>query len=191
MSIYTIFLIVIPSIWIIFEVGLVVRDAARGKGKTADDKGSRNFNFIAITAGLVGAALVSEMPSFAFSAERTLALFLVGLGIVLAGMALRYWAIFTLGASFRTTIETQSDQKVVSAGPYGLIRHPSYAGWLVICLGYGVVLQNGLSVLVAVLPALLAFLYRIHHEEQVLVSSIGTDYVEYQKHTKRLIPWVW
>jgi protein-S-isoprenylcysteine O-methyltransferase Ste14 len=191
MSIYTIFLIVVPGIWIIFEVGLVVRDAARGKGTTTDDKGSRNFNFFAITIGLVVSALLGEIPQFVFPGGKTNAVFLVGMGVVLAGMALRYWAIFTLGASFRTTIETEAGQKVVSAGPYRLIRHPSYAGWLLICLGYGIVVQSWLSVLVAVLPALLAFLYRIHHEEQVLVSSIGADYVEYQKHTKRLIPWVW
>jgi len=134
---------------------------------------------------------LGEIPQFVFPGGKTNAVFLVGMGVVLAGMALRYWAIFTLGASFRTTIETEAGQKVVSAGPYRLIRHPSYAGWLLICLGYGIVVQSWLSVLVAVLPALLAFLYRIHHEEQVLVSSIGADYVEYQKHTKRLIPWVW
>jgi len=52
-------------------------------------------------------------------------------------------------------------------------------------------MQNLLSLLVAVLLPLTALLYRIHVEEKVLVSSLGSEYVEYQKRTKRLIPWVW
>lgn len=110
---------------------------------------------------------------------------------MLVGMALRYWAIISLGTFFRTTIETDQNQTVVSSGPYHLIRHPSYCGWLLVCLGYGIAVQNWLSLIVAFLLPLIALLYRIQVEERVLVSSLGTDYVEYQKKTKKLLPWVW
>jgi protein-S-isoprenylcysteine O-methyltransferase Ste14 len=117
--------------------------------------------------------------------------FFIGLAIMLTGMLLRYWAVTTLGAAFRTTIETDNDQKVVSSGPYRLIRHPSYCGWLLICFGYGIAVQNWLSLLVAVLLPLTALLYRIHLEEKALAASLGPEYTEYQKRTKKLLPWVW
>jgi protein-S-isoprenylcysteine O-methyltransferase Ste14 len=191
MTIYIILLIAITTILIVLEIGLVIRDNARGKGKTASDKGTRYFNFIAITVGIVAAAILNGVQEFVFPGGKTPAVFCVGIAIMLLGMALRYWAVITLGASFRTTIETTRDQKVVTTGPYKLIRHPSYCGWLLICCGYGIAMQNWLSLLVAVLLPLTALLYRIHVEEKVLVSSLGTEYVEYQKRTKRLIPWVW
>jgi len=59
------------------------------------------------------------------------------------------------------------------------------------CIGDGVALQNWLSLAIAVILPLVALLYRIHIEEQTLVSSIGSDYQKYQSKTKRLIPWVW
>jgi protein-S-isoprenylcysteine O-methyltransferase Ste14 len=191
MTIYIILLILIPTIWIAFEIGLVLRDNARGKGKTTSDKGTRYFNFIAITVGILAAAILNSIQKFVFPGGKTPTVFFIGMAIMLVGMALRYWAVITLGAFFRTTIETDQDQKVVNSGPYRLIRHPSYCGWLLVCIGYGIAVQNWLSLLAAFLLPFVALLYRIQVEERVLVSSLGTAYVQYQKKTKRLIPWIW
>src|SRR3954452_3949685 len=49
-----------------------------------------------------------------------------------AGLALRVWAIAALGSAFRTTVEVDPGQTVVSTGPYNWIRHPSYPGLLLI-----------------------------------------------------------
>jgi len=191
MTLYITLLILIPTIWLAFEIGLVIKDHSRGKGKTIRDKGTRFFNFVAITFGITAAAILNGIQKFVFPGGKTSTVFFVGIAIMLTGMALRYWAVVTLGASFRTTIETESGQKVISAGPYKLIRHPSYSGWLLICIGYGIAVQNWLSLIVAVSLPLTALLYRIHAEEKALISTLGSDYVEYQKRTKRLIPRVW
>ena len=184
-------LILIPTIWIAFEIWLVVRDNSRGKGKTAIDKGTRYFNFIAITAGITAAAILNGFSKFFFPGGRTNIVFFIGITIMLMGMTLRFWSVVTLGAAFRTTVETHRDQKVVSHGPYKLVRHPSYSGWILICCGYGIALQNWLSLLIAVILPLVALLYRIHLEEAALTSAFGSEYIEYQKRTKKLVPWVW
>ncbi len=191
MTLYLWILIILPAIWTAFEIGLVLKDKTRGMGKTDVDKGTRNLNFIGIALGLSLAAILNGFPDFFFPGGRTPAGFSVGVAIMLAGMALRFWAVSTLGAAFRTTIETDGDQKVIRNGPYKLIRHPSYSGWLLMCLGYGISLQNWLSLLAAVILPLAALLYRIHVEEPVLASVFGNEYLDYQKHTKKLIPWIW
>jgi protein-S-isoprenylcysteine O-methyltransferase Ste14 len=191
MTIYVILLTALPMIWIAFEIWLVIRDNKRSKGKTINDKGTRYLNFIALVIGFSGAALLNGSSGFFFAGGRTTTVFIVGIAIMLIGMALRYWSVFTLGASFRTTIETNLNQKVIDYGPYRLIRHPSYGGWLLICCGYGVALQNWLSLMLVLLLPLAALLYRIRVEETELASSLGSEYIEYQKRTKKLIPWVW
>ena len=191
MTIYVLLLILIPTIWVAFEIGLVVRDNSRGKGKTTIDRGTRYFNFIAITVGISAAAILNGFSKFLFPGGRTSIVFFIGIVIMLIGMALRFWSVFTLGRSFRTTIETDKDQRVITNGPYKLVRHPSYSGWLLMCCGYGIALQNWLSLLVAVILPFVALLYRIRVEEAALVSSFGSEYIEYRKHTKKLIPWVW
>ena len=64
-------------------------------------------------------------------------------------------------------------------------------GVLLICIGFGLAVQNWLSLAIAVVPSVAALLYRIRVEERELVSSLGSAYVQYQKRTRRLIPWIW
>jgi len=181
----------IAIIWIGFELMLVVRDRIQGKGKTGNDRGTRYFNFIAIFVGITLAGVLSGAARFLFLGSWSNTIFWIGLSLIVLGFILRVWSVITLGASFRTTIETHTDQRVVSIGPYKQLRHPSYSGILLICCGYGIAYQNWLSLAFAVILPLAALLYRIRIEEVALVSSIGSDYVEYQKKTKKLIPWVW
>ena len=47
---------------------------------------------------------------------------------VLAGLALRTWAVLTLGRHFTWHLETQPGQRVIRRGPYRYARHPSYVG---------------------------------------------------------------
>jgi len=191
MTINILILILLPIIWVTFEIGLVIRDNSRGKGKTAIDKGTRYINFIAITVGITAAAILNGFSRFLFPGGRTNTVFFIGIAVMLIGMTLRIWSVFTLGKSFRTTIEIDKHQKVVSSGPYKLVRHPSYSGWLLICCGYGIAVQNWFSLLVAVIFPLVALMYRIRVEEAALVSSFGSEYIKYQRCTKKLIPWVW
>jgi len=191
MTLYSILLISVSIIWIAFEILLVVRDRIQGKGSTGNDRGTRYLNFAAIFLGITVAGILRGNSRFFFPAGWSNTVFWVGLCIIVLGFAFRIWSVIALGASFRTTVETHTNQLVVSNGPYRLLRHPSYTGLLMMCIGCGIADQNWLSLAFAVILPLAALLYRIRIEEAALVSSIGSNYVEYQRNTKKLIPWVW
>ena len=61
-----------------------------------------------------------------------------GLVMVCLGFALRAWVITTLGAAFRTTVEVDQSQPVVTIGPCLWVRHLSYTSLLVITVGFGI-----------------------------------------------------
>jgi protein-S-isoprenylcysteine O-methyltransferase Ste14 len=191
MAPFPIFLAALTILWIAFEAWLVLRDRTKGKGKAAKDKGTLYYNFIALTAGLTLSGFLGHMSAFFFPGGRSYWGLWTGIGIMLIGFAIRIWAVAALGASFRTTVETHKNQTVMQSGPYKLVRHPSYSGLIIMCLGYGIALQNWLSLVLAVLLPILALLYRIHVEELALVASLGEDYAKYQNKTKKLIPWLW
>jgi protein-S-isoprenylcysteine O-methyltransferase Ste14 len=183
-------LLTIPLVlWFAFELWLALRDLFTGKGRFGKDKGSKYVISIGLYAGFFLGALLRQV-GFSFAGNRSLELW-IGIAVLLVGLGIRIWAVVTLGASFRLTVETHEKQKVVDRGPYRYVRHPAYGGLLLICLGYGLSLQNWLSLAPAVIFPVAAVLYRIHVEEQYLVSSIGDDYRRYQNVTKRLIPWLW
>ena len=107
------------------------------------------------------------------------------------GLILRVWAIASLGRSFRTTVEVDLGQAVVSSGPYRWIRHPSYAGLLLLVAGFGAALGNWLSLAACVVVPLPAIVWRIHVEEAELNRVLGTAYRTYQADRARLIPRLW
>jgi protein-S-isoprenylcysteine O-methyltransferase Ste14 len=88
------------------------------------------------------------------------------------------------------TIEATSDQRVISTGPYAMIRHPMYAGGLVLLLGIPIALGSwwGLLLFAAVIPAII---WRLIDEERFLARNLS-GYAEYQTIVRhRLIPLVW
>ena len=88
------------------------------------------------------------------------------------------------------TIELAPDQKVISTGPYALVRHPMYAGAIVMLVGIPIALGSwwGMLVIVAMTPVLI---WRLFDEEKFLARNLP-GYVEYQDRVRyRLIPLVW
>ena len=107
----------------------------------------------------------------------------------MAGIALRWYAVLTLGRFFTTRVMTAKDQTVVQKGPYRLIRHPSYTGALLTVLGVLLCQTNWISLACFAL-ALPGFGYRISVEERALVTALGQPYLDYMRRTKRLVPFV-
>ncbi len=117
----------------------------------------------------------------------------LALGVVLicSGCALRYWAILTLGRFFRFVITIQNNHRVITNGPYRLVRHPAYTGAILIQLGVGIGLANSLSLLICLVVPMFGFIPRIQREELALTADLGAEYRDYAATTKRLIPKIW
>ncbi len=117
--------------------------------------------------------------------------FAVGFGLMLAGVVLRGWSFKALGDYFTFTVMVSDDQQVVSAGPYRLLRHPSYAAIQLICVGVGLASANWVGLAFVTLVPLALLLYRIRIEERALLSALGDRYRDYAVGRKRLVPLVW
>lgn len=116
--------------------------------------------------------------------------FYPGIFLIVIGIIVRQWSIFVLGRFFTLVVSVQKNHKVVDHGPYRYIRHPSYLGLFLILTGIGFALHSWAGIIVLLIMNGVAFGYRMHIEEKVLVSELGDDYTQYIKRTKRLIPFV-
>jgi protein-S-isoprenylcysteine O-methyltransferase Ste14 len=115
----------------------------------------------------------------------------VGEVMMLAGITLRVWAMVVLGRFFTFVVGISADQPVVRDGPYRVVRHPGYAGALLVLLGFGIAQANWLSVLLMLIVPPLAMAVRIRAEEATLIAALGEEYVAYMRTTAGLIPGVW
>ena len=109
---------------------------------------------------------------------------LVALGLM---VDLRVFRENSYGAS---TIEKMVDQKVISSGPYALVRHPMYVGVLILVIGTPLALGSywGLLFLALNVPVLVL---RILDEERMLASELD-GYTAYMRSVRyRLVPFIW
>lgn len=116
---------------------------------------------------------------------------ILGLGMLLAGIAMRWTAVCTLGKYFTGTVLIKDDHRLVRSGLYKHLRHPAYTGTLVAHLGLGLSFSNWFSIALSFAPYFVAALYRMHVEEHALIEAFGEEYLEYSRGTKRLIPKVY
>jgi protein-S-isoprenylcysteine O-methyltransferase Ste14 len=188
---YSILLYSFVVLFFFVEISLMIREKKHNKGTSDNDRGSRVIILLATGIGLTAAIVFSYTTSYNFGNFETRSLFWVGYAIMFMGLFLRVWGRLTLGKSFRSTVEAHTDQTIIKNGPYKIIRHPCYAGLILICLGFGIALQNWLSLAVVMLLTPITLIYRINVEEIFMEKTFGSQYEEYKLQTKRLIPWIW
>jgi protein-S-isoprenylcysteine O-methyltransferase Ste14 len=88
-------------------------------------------------------------------------------------------------------VTIDDSQRVITTGPYRWVRHPAYAGNLLIYGGFGLALGSWVSAAVLLAIAFVGLLSRIKLERRTLERAFGPVYVEYEPATARLIPHVW
>jgi protein-S-isoprenylcysteine O-methyltransferase Ste14 len=114
---------------------------------------------------------------------------LISEALVVCGLLTAFWAVKVNRFAGRT-IEVEAGQRVVSSGPYALVRHPMYAGSVVIWLCLPLAL--GSYVAWPAFGLLVPFyVYRLLNEEKFLRRELP-GYAEYCLRTRfRLVPYVW
>lgn len=135
---------------------------------------------------LIEATYFQYPESVSWSMLTTFALVLM-----VAGLALRTWAVFTLGKYFTWHISTQENQTVITTGPYAFVRHPGYLGAFLTYASTALFLKAWFSFVLSLIILLFAFHRRIHFEEKKLKLDLGSQYESYAHDVKGFIPGLW
>jgi protein-S-isoprenylcysteine O-methyltransferase Ste14 len=108
---------------------------------------------------------------------------------VLLSYSLVLW-VFKENSYAARTIEVEEGQKVITTGPYSIIRHPMYLGVLVMYLLTPIALGSWRAVAVFLLLIPL-IVWRILDEERLLLKELP-GYNDYcSKEPYRLLPYIW
>ena len=98
--------------------------------------------------------------------------------------------VFRENSFSAATIAVTSNQKVIATGPYAVVRHPMYAGALVMLVGTPLALGSWWGLLLLI-PMTLVLVLRLLDEEKFLARNLP-GYTEYcQRVRYRLVPYVW
>lgn len=160
-------------------------------GTTHEERGDRSFWFITLGMCAVFYASPLEYLYLPVLLPRSAWLSSIGTVFVVMGVLLFIWARRTLRKEYSGHLSVSTGHILVQDGPYALIRHPAYAGFLSMALGISLgysSLVGFTSALALLLPGLV---YRMNVEEKLLIEHFGESYRRYTRAVKRLIPGVW
>jgi protein-S-isoprenylcysteine O-methyltransferase Ste14 len=176
------------AVWAGVDLAVII---VRGRKSDASaDRGSLGLILIAIVVAVVIGNVTARLGALRLpgtGVEQGL----VGIPFMWVGMALRWWAMLTLGRFFNPLVTIRHDHRVIRSGPYARIRHPAYAGSLITLVGLGVALGSWAGLIGMVLVLFLGFWLRMSREEEALTAALGQEYRDYMAQTKRLIPGIY
>ncbi len=113
-----------------------------------------------------------------------------GLLLEAAGVILGLVAIYVAGIhNVNVTPTPKNGSRLITTGPYSLIRHPMYLAQVVAVIP--LVIDKPSNLRMAVLVLLMATLvFKMFYEEKGLVRQFGDAYIAYQKRSYRVLPWI-
>jgi protein-S-isoprenylcysteine O-methyltransferase Ste14 len=119
----------------------------------------------------------------------SMALDVAGLVITTVALAFCLWARFYLGRNWSAVVAVMKNHQLIRTGPYAIVRHPIYAGFMLATLGTAIAFGE-LSGLVAVAMVVIAWGYKARLEEATMLRQFGPEYERYRREVKGLLPYI-
>lgn len=112
----------------------------------------------------------------------------IGAALGIATVPAVNWILATLGTNVSETVLTREGHRLVTTGPYRVVRHPLYTAGIALFVSMGLMAANWFVLLWAALALAGIRLFVIPAEERALVSKFGDDYRRYSEGTGALLP---
>jgi protein-S-isoprenylcysteine O-methyltransferase Ste14 len=175
-------------------VGVFAVDPTLIQERTRPGPGGKDYaSMYVLTVLWLGQFVVAglDVGRFHWSDTVPLAVQVIGLLVMAAGMAVLIWAE-AVNRFFSTVIRIQTERghHVITCGPYRYVRHPGYAASLFLFVGGGMALGSWIAALIGLL-LFVGILRRTIEEDRVLREQLE-GYADYARKVRyRLIPGVW
>lgn len=112
----------------------------------------------------------------------------IGVLAVFAGIGFAVWARVVIGSQWGMPMTVRERPRLVTAGPYQLVRHPIYTGVILGMVGSAMVSGWVWLIIGAIFG--FYFIYSARSEEQTMSEKFPGEYASYQARTKMLIPYI-
>ena len=109
----------------------------------------------------------------------------------LAGCALFAFTHAALGKNWSGVLEIAKDHRLVTNGPYRLVRHPMYSAFFMMGIGVLLLSANWFVGGVNLLAVTYMYVVRVLDEEKMMLDQFGEEYKVYMTRTGRLVPQFW
>jgi protein-S-isoprenylcysteine O-methyltransferase Ste14 len=170
---------------------LILMLTKRSKHKYVKRRGDRGSLIVLWLTIAIGLTMGFNLAKFGVWSHTDYFLGFLGILVSFCGMIIRWTTIIQLKKAFTVDVAVNQVHQLKTDGLFKIVRHPSYLGLLMILSGFSLCMNTVISFIVVTLPVLLAIIYRIKVEENLLVETFGEEYIKYSGSTKKIIPFLY
>jgi protein-S-isoprenylcysteine O-methyltransferase Ste14 len=182
----------IGGLWLLWCLYWFVAAGATKATARRESLASRATHLIPLVIGLILIA-IPRLPGNVLSGHvlpPSLALYWVGIGLMVAGLGFTVWARVHLGANWSGTVTLKESHELVRSGPYAWVRHPIYTGLLTAILGNAIARDEWRAVIGFAL-VVASLVWKLKLEERWMREIFGDQYVKYAREVRALVPGVY
>ena len=99
-------------------------------------------------------------------------------------------AVRRLGKHWSIAARLVEGHKLVTEGPYGIVRNPIYTGMFGMLLATGLAISHWIGLLIAIALFIVGTLIRVHSEEKLLREAFGAEFAAYERRVPAVIPFL-
>ena len=100
---------------------------------------------------------------------------LLGIVFILVGFKI----ISMVRKLFKVKVLSENDSKLITSGPYSIVRHPIYLAWILIFTGWSFILDSPLAILFIPFLIISLHIHCIYEEKHILIPKYGESYLRY------------
>ena len=108
--------------------------------------------------------------------------------LVLCAASLVFRSMRSLGPQWSIQARTIANHRLITTGPYGLVRHPIYLGVGLFLVAVGVVAATWWAFIAALGLYVVGAMLRIRAEERLLSDRFGHEFEKYRQRVPALVP---
>jgi protein-S-isoprenylcysteine O-methyltransferase Ste14 len=176
------------SVWLYQHDRALFERRLRG-GPAAEKETAQKFIMALMSVAYIALMLIPALDYRYGWSRASLWVVVVGHALFSSGWVMILF-VFRENSFTASTVEVMPGQAVVSSGPYAIVRHPMYAGGILLLAGIPLALGSWWG-LIPFVPVVLGVIWRLLDEERMLARDLA-GYTTYMGRVRyRLIPGIW
>lgn len=190
------YIVALSILWvtaIIILVSVVYKFIEYGEDRKVKHLSNRKTHFVETFSMAIVSILIFNILQYRygeFRPDNITRIFAVIFGGVLCiiGTWLHLWSKKAIGHFWSNQIEVQKNHKIVTTGPYAIVRHPMYSSMILWLLGSTIMFINYIAFLITLFLFIPMMILRSSAEDAQLKLIDKTSFAIYQRSVAQLIP---
>jgi protein-S-isoprenylcysteine O-methyltransferase Ste14 len=185
---------VVMASWFAFVVVFAL--FLRKKPPSVPDSKRERTSIVGIALLGVGYAIVWSLrrppfsPIVSASQSVEIALAVLTMTVAIGSVWFCSTAVRTLGKQWSITARVLEGHKLITSGPYGVVRNPIYTGMFGMLLATGLAISHWIGLLIAIIVFAVGTAIRVRSEEKLLRETFGEEFEAYERKVPAVVPFL-